>query len=138
MNASTEQKLGLLAQALGPLSRTAAVLMLTVVFVLAAMQDTARHTSVFQALSVFIFSMIGFVLASGLVVLAIGLSIKCQSCGRRATFVGPRNPKHPYPLTTPQRLASFFWPTEAYFKANRCSNCGHAFHQRSNGQSPNP
>ena len=137
MDASVQRKLINAAQLLGPLSRSAAMVFFAGVIILAEMQDTARHTSVFQTLQVLVFSALAFILVCGLAVLAIGLSTKCPSCGRRATFVGPRNSAHPYPLSTGERFVSFFWPTAAYRAASRCSNCGQPFTDASNAQSPN-
>jgi len=133
-----ENKLATVAHALGPLSRSAAVLMFSAAIYLAAVQDTDRHTPVFRGLTAFVFSMIGFIFLAGLVVLAVGLAIKCPSCRHRRTFIGPRNPKHSYPLSVSERFASFFWPTHAYLEANQCTNCGHFYRERRNDDAKSP
>lgn len=127
MNAFTERRLVMIVQALGPLSRSAVLVMFAAVFYLAATQDTERHTVVFRVLEVFVFSILGLILLAGVFVAAIGFSIKCRSCGRRATFIGPFNPRHPNPLSSTQRLASFFWPTRAYMALLQCNNCGNSY-----------
>jgi len=133
MNVSTERKFLMITQVLGPLSRSAALVMFAAVLYLAVMQDTERHTPLFQALEVLVFSILGFILVAGLLVAAIGFSIKCRSCGRRATFIGPFNPQHPNSLSKDQRVLSFFWPTRAYMALLQCNNCGKAYQPHGGG-----
>jgi len=137
VNASSERKLLTAALASGSLTRLAVVLMFAAVFYLAATQDTDRGTPLFRALELFVFSVIGWMVLVGTVVLVVALSVKCASCGRRATYIGPRNPKHTYPFTYGERVTSFFWPTRRYLQFIQCNNCGKLHHHQDETHRPN-
>jgi hypothetical protein len=130
MTTRTQRKLLQVVHALGSLGRSLTLLMFAAVFYLARTQATDRHTSLFQAVQTFVFAVMAFILLGGVVVFAVGVSIRCASCGRRATFIGPRSSKYPDPLSSKQRAVSFFWPTRAYLTALQCSNCGALFPER--------